>query len=93
MTFLGIVGKQSDFILNYDILIVATGAETNTYNIPGVKENTHFLKEIDDARVIRKNVMDSLETAAYPGQDEEEIKRLLHFVVVGGGPTGNNSFS
>ncbi len=29
-----------------------------------------------------------LETAAFPGQDPQEIERLLHMVVVGGGPTG-----
>jgi len=29
-----------------------------------------------------------LETAAFPGQDTQEIERLLHMVVVGGGPTG-----
>ena len=32
--------------------------------------------------------MDCLETAAFPGQSDEEIRRLLHMVVVGGGPTG-----
>jgi len=29
-----------------------------------------------------------LETAAFPGQEPAEIDRLLHMVVVGGGPTG-----
>jgi NADH:ubiquinone reductase (non-electrogenic) len=29
-----------------------------------------------------------LESAAFPGQSQEEIDRLLHMVVVGGGPTG-----
>lgn len=33
-------------------------------------------------------MIDSLETAAFPGQSEEEMQRLLHMVVVGGGPTG-----
>lgn len=32
--------------------------------------------------------MDCIETAAFPGQSAEEIERLLHMVVVGGGPTG-----
>ena len=32
--------------------------------------------------------MDCIETAAFPGQTPEEIDRLLHMVVVGGGPTG-----
>ena len=40
------------------------------------------------AQEIRSNIMDSFETAAIPGQTDDEMKRLLNFVVVGGGPTG-----
>ena len=87
--FSGIVGKQSDFTLDYDILVTAIGAETATYRTPGVKEYTYYLKDIYDAKKIRANIMDHLETAAYPGLEGAEISRLLHFVVVGGGPTGN----
>jgi NADH:ubiquinone reductase (non-electrogenic) len=29
-----------------------------------------------------------IETASFTGQSEEEINRLMHMVVVGGGPTG-----
>ena len=32
--------------------------------------------------------MDCVETATFKDQSPEEIKRLLHMVVVGGGPTG-----
>lgn len=32
--------------------------------------------------------MDCIETAGFPGQTPEEIERLLHMIVVGGGPTG-----
>ena len=32
--------------------------------------------------------MDCIETAVFKDQPEEEVKRLLHMVVVGGGPTG-----
>lgn len=32
--------------------------------------------------------MDCVETAAFPDQTPEEVSRLLHMVVVGGGPTG-----
>ena len=32
--------------------------------------------------------MDCFETASFPGVSEKEKRRLLHFVVVGGGPTG-----
>lgn len=46
------------------------------------------MKEVGDAQKIRKRVMDCVETAMFKDQTPEEIKRLLHMVVVGGGPTG-----
>ena len=72
--------------------MIAVGAETNTFNIKGVKKYTHALKEITDAQLIRKNIINSLENASYPGHTEEEMKKLLHFVVVGGGPTGTYQY-
>ena len=69
--------------------MVAVGAETSTFGIKGVQEYTHGLKEITDAQMIRRNLINCLENASYPGRTEEEIRQLLHFVVVGGGPTGN----
>lgn len=56
--------------------------------IPGVRENSCFLKEVGDAQHIRKRIMDCIETACFKDQTEDEVKRLLHMVVVGGGPTG-----
>ncbi|CAF4547335.1 unnamed protein product, partial [Didymodactylos carnosus] len=41
-----------------------------------------------DARRIRSAISDAFESAMVPSQTDEEKKRLLHFVVVGGGPTG-----
>ena len=84
----GVVGTADKFDLDYDLLVVAVGARTNTFNTPGVNEYAHFLKEIKDARLIRDVLIDNIETASIPGQPEEERKRLLHVVVVGGGPTG-----
>jgi NADH:ubiquinone reductase (non-electrogenic) len=74
--------------MKYDYLVVAIGSENNTFNIPGVEEHAHFLKEILDARRIRSAISDAFESAMTPSQTDEERKRLLHFVVVGGGPTG-----
>ena len=74
--------------LDYDVLVVAVGATSNTFRTPGVEENCFFLKQVEDAQKIRNVIIDLVETASIPGQTEEEIKRLLHFVVVGGGPTG-----
>lgn len=46
------------------------------------------MKEVGDAQQIRKRIMDCVETAMFKDQTPEEVKRLLHMVVVGGGPTG-----
>jgi NADH:ubiquinone reductase (non-electrogenic) len=84
-----VIGSVSEQTIKYDYLVVACGAQNATFNIPGVKEHACFLKESWDAKKIRTRLMDCIESAAFPGQTEEEMKRLLHMVVVGGGPTGN----
>lgn len=33
-------------------------------------------------------MLSGIESAAFPGQSDQEVDRLLHMVVVGGGPTG-----
>lgn len=81
-------GAMSKTEVPYDMLVVSVGAENATFGIPGVRENACFLKEIGDAQQIRKKIMDCVETATFKDQSPEEIERLLHMVVVGGGPTG-----
>ena len=76
------------FRLEYDILVIAVGAVNNTYNIPGVEQHALFLKELLDARAIRERIIDCFERASQPALSEDRRKHLLHFVVVGGGPTG-----
>lgn len=46
------------------------------------------MKEIQDGERMKSRFLDCVESAGFPGQSEMEIDRLLHFVVVGGGPTG-----
>ncbi|GKZ69834.1 NADH:ubiquinone oxidoreductase [Aspergillus niger] len=83
-----IKGDISHTEVPFDMLVVGVGAENATFGIPGVRENSCFLKEVDDAQKIRKRIMDCIETAMFKDQTEDEVKRLLHMVVVGGGPTG-----
>jgi NADH:ubiquinone reductase (non-electrogenic) len=83
-----IKGSTSKTEVPYDMLVVSVGAENATFGIPGVKEHSCFLKEIGDAQQIRKKIMDCVETATFKDQSPEEVARLLHMVVVGGGPTG-----
>ncbi|KAG6423683.1 hypothetical protein SASPL_114085 [Salvia splendens] len=77
-----------EIVVDYDYLVVSVGARSNTFNIPGVAENCHFLKEIEDAQKIRRKIVDCFERASLPNLSDEERKKILHFVVVGGGPTG-----
>jgi NADH:ubiquinone reductase (non-electrogenic) len=81
-------GTSNTFEVDYDYLVMAVGATNNTFGTPGVQENCNFLKEVEDALVIRKRILDIFETANLPHLNEEERKKLLHFVVVGGGPNG-----
>ncbi|KXX75546.1 External alternative NADH-ubiquinone oxidoreductase, mitochondrial [Madurella mycetomatis] len=81
-------GDTTETEVPYDMLVIGVGAENATFGIPGVREHSCFLKEIGDAQKIRKRIMDCVETAAFKDQPPEEIDRLMHMVVVGGGPTG-----
>nr|KYP51220.1 putative NADH dehydrogenase [Cajanus cajan] len=82
------LNDKEEFVVDYDYLIIAVGANVNTFNTPGVTENCHFLKEVEDAQKIRRTVIDCFERASLPSVSEEERKRILHFAIVGGGPTG-----
>ncbi|PPQ90158.1 hypothetical protein CVT25_012469 [Psilocybe cyanescens] len=93
-----IKGSVSSTTISYDYLVYGVGAEVQTFNIPGVQKHACFMKELGDAERMQREFMDcelrkgtpseGVETAAFPGQDSKEIDRLLHMVVVGGGPTG-----
>ncbi|ETI21694.1 hypothetical protein G647_08041 [Cladophialophora carrionii CBS 160.54] len=83
-----IKGDVMETEIPFDMLVIGVGAENATFGIPGVREHACFLKEVNDAQKIRKQIMDCVETASFKDQSPEEIRRLLHMVVVGGGPTG-----
>jgi NADH dehydrogenase len=83
----GIDGKEYNFYLPYDKLVIGVGSTTNDHGVDGL-ENCNFLKDLDDARKIKHKILNNLETACLPTISDEERKRLLSFVVCGGGPTG-----
>ncbi|CAI9279743.1 unnamed protein product [Lactuca saligna] len=76
------------FKVAYDKLVIASGAEPLTFGIKGVKEHAHFLREVSHAQEIRKKLLLNLMVSENPGVSEEEKERMLHCVVIGGGPTG-----
>ena len=71
----------------YDMLIIALGATTNFFGTKGAEEHSFVLKNLADAITLRDHVIDRFESASRAGSLEEQ-KKLLSFVVVGGGATG-----
>jgi len=72
--------------LPFDYLIVATGAE-HAYFGHDWGSYAPGLKTIDDATYLRRRILLAFERAETE-TDPDERRRLLNFVVVGGGPTG-----
>ncbi|KAK6614944.1 hypothetical protein H4I95_00096 [Botrytis cinerea] len=81
-------GKGKVFEVGYDKLVVSVGCYSQTFGIEGVRENALFLKDVGDARKIRKRILECFETAALPTTPDSLRKQLLNFAIVGGGPTG-----
>jgi NADH:ubiquinone reductase (H+-translocating) len=73
--------------LPYDHLILSLGSETNYSTVPGVAEHAHGIKSLFDAILLRAGVIAMLESASVETNDERR-KRMLTFVVAGGGFAG-----
>lgn len=71
----------------FDYLIVATGSTHSYFGHEDWEAMAPGLKSIDDATYIRRRILTAFEKAEM-ADEVEERKRLLRFVIVGGGPTG-----
>src|SRR6201993_4111510 len=71
----------------FDTLIVATGAQHSYFGHDDWAGFAPGLKTIDDATYLRRRILLAFEKAETE-TDTVERRRLLNFVVVGGGPTG-----
>jgi NADH dehydrogenase len=72
--------------VGYDSLILAAGAVTATYGVPGVEEHAFTLKSLNDALDLRHHILRRFEMASNEPRLIDE--GALTVVVVGGGPTG-----
>ncbi|WP_219416859.1 NAD(P)/FAD-dependent oxidoreductase [Pseudonocardia nigra] len=73
--------------LGYDVLVVAPGSVARTLPVPGLAECGIAFKTVGEAIYLRNHVLSRLDAAATT-MDPEMRKRLLTFLVVGGGYAG-----
>lgn len=73
--------------IDYDYLVIATGCDTNFFGNDALRDRTITLKSVSEALNARNQILESFEQASLL-KDTEEIRKLLTFVVVGGGATG-----
>jgi NADH dehydrogenase len=81
------VHLEDGAVLDYDFLIIATGATTNYFGVPGAGEHAMAIYTLDDALAVRRQMFEQLEHAASADGDGHQGSQL-NVVVVGGGPTG-----
>ena len=75
--------RTADGPLAYDHLVLAPGAVTNDFGIPGVREHALPMKTLADAKAVRRRILTCFERAAST-DDPALRKRLLTFILIDG---------
>jgi NADH:quinone reductase (non-electrogenic) len=76
-----------DGAISYDYLVVAIGGQYSYFGHDDWEKHAPPLKSLEDALDIRRRILYAFERAERE-PDEARRKKLLTFVIVGGGPTG-----
>ena len=71
----------------YDYLVLATGSEYAYFGQNHWRTHSVSLKTLEDALIMRERILVAFERAEMEA-NEAERRRLMRFVVIGGGPTG-----
>jgi NADH:ubiquinone reductase (H+-translocating) len=73
--------------VSYDYCIMGLGSDVNFFGVEGAEEHALTLNSLKDARRVKNRIIESFELAQIT-KDETEKRRLLRFIIAGGGPTG-----
>ena len=79
--------RDMELEIEFDHLLLALGAETNFFDIPGVRDWAVTMKNLADAALLRNRMVALLEEASLC-KDEASQRELLTFVTAGGGFSG-----
>jgi NADH:ubiquinone reductase (H+-translocating) len=81
------IGDRHPHTIEYDHLVLALGAVTNFYGLPGLAERALTMKTLGDAIHLRSRLIQNLEEADFECCQTKR-RPLLTFVVAGGGFAG-----
>ncbi len=73
--------------LYYDYLVISTGSVTNYFGNKNIESHSIPMKSIPEALNLRSIILQNFESASLKKHIEEK-KKIMTFVIVGGGPTG-----
>jgi NADH dehydrogenase len=73
--------------IDYDYLVLSTGAQSDYFGNPTLAEHTLGLKGLDEGLAVRNRVLSQFEASRW-STDASARRAMLTFAVVGGGPTG-----
>jgi NADH:quinone reductase (non-electrogenic) len=73
--------------IDYDYLVLASGAQSDYFGNPALAEHTLSLKGLDEGLAVRNRILSQFEASRWE-VDPATRRGLLTFAVVGGGPTG-----
>lgn len=73
--------------IEYDYMVSALGANTFFFGTPGADKYARVFKSLQDAIDLKNRCIDLFQRASELS-DKKEQKKLLTFMVIGGGPTG-----
>ncbi len=74
-------------VLNFDYLVLATGADTNYFGNEKIADNVIPMKSVSEALYLRNELFKDYENAL-SASEYGERQPYLDIVIVGGGPTG-----